>query len=1444
MRTLPRPSEENDQQEEPSRKEIAASLAQKDPTWFRQTQERGLASAAFRKNQVEDTPQGSTSRSMQLPGMSQSREASKSPAPEDRREQQERHSGIDQRDVDRFKRGTTPDIAALRSSMMEKPPPLRPNRHDSTTTRPISLDTSNAEGGTPDLTRSSSTLAHNRPASPTKGLGGFVESAMMRRSDSVSKRWSVQANTGLKRGDSIAGARPLSLHGRGMSRDTPSTRADTPSSPLTSSRPGSSHNAEAAISPVLQNESTQEQRNHSPDAKGREPPDLSSPTRVEQPAARPQTPTDDAQLARSPSKTMDSRRWSPTKSTWLESALQQAEPPKMQPMKEEQPKWKIDLQRSKSQRASRDVSPDKRPQSQDPFLKDTSAPVSPAIKSQPKPTTTNPASTGRGKSPPGSAKVPSEEDAAQKRDLAVTQQQEPASIKADPVKEEPKVEPEQLEGLSKTAVPEPSKKAPVLKPKPQTPPKTDFRATLKSRTPGPEQNNGAEPEFKSMFGKLKRTTTQNYVAPDELKSNILSGKAALSLTGGPVKTKRVDEFKESILSKKEEMKAAGVKSPPPADSTEGQEAPVPEALARRKTLSKAGVPNPALFEPKSKQEKPKLAMKPDFTPKAVDIKESGPGAKKPFEGSPSEPSDAAKAKAIAPLKDEKFVSTKPVIRQAQPAPLATPKPVEAMVSNRKPDVTGSSRDNLTLSKTVSSQPTVKVPEASPPKAELPPASKLASRLNPNLATMLSRGPSPRPQASPNASTDDLSSTSSAPSTKKNESADAGSLTHMTKARSKGPKRRAPKAEPAPTTTSKSIASIKPVTSTPAEAPEKQTPITVPTPSTVAEAAAPATLPALERPAALVPKPLRTWGSNKPKSVSPVPAPLRELVQPKTQSRPEKDDQAIQHVDGAADMTKPKPPVASKSPELRKVSSPSSIDEKLKPSPLSPTPRKPSWSHSPKPFVPTGPATPTKSMTAPVLEASKDVETPKRSETTIAQVERKDTKPRAAAKPTTIQGLGLKMSPSPQANKAALKPRVLTPPPEREIKREQSHQPQQIREVLEGYVGVLLKEHDKADFDAQQFLASAKTVEDKIKTLQCTVKEIIGDGKKAAMPPQQEHILYEESMYLITHKFSTEAGATTSEVYLWRGDRVADASVEDAQLFCRRDAREHSAKLEVVKQGKESSNLIQALGGILIVRRSKSSALYMLCGRRHLGHIVFDEVEMEASSLCPGFAYVISAPFGKLYLWKGKGAGVDEISSARLIGMDLGLTGEIEEVDQGSEPSAFWAALGSKSNITWSEDWHQRAKTNEFSTALYRVEHERPGMLTNLASWGLKRSASPIKQQIKATCERIHPYTQNDLDTPAIHIVDAYRTLYILLTRQCASKAPEFITALYLAQDFAMLSPAIQDRPMLPTCYVVAGEMTSDVKACFRKWSALEGNELVGRESLCVRLEEVMEALDL
>lgn len=1465
VRSISREPEEDSSKADLTRTEIAASLASKDPTWFRQTQDRGVGSAAFRKSQVEEAPEPLAPKSMQLPGMTRSREPSKSPAPESKDEPKStpQKPASNMNSSPRFARGTTPDIAALRESMAEKPPSLRPSSQDTFSSRPTSTDTLGLDDSTTTLARSSSSLAYNRPSSPTKGLGGFVESAMMKRSDSVNKRWSVKSNTGLVRGDSVAGARPRSLHNRGMSRDVPATRGDTPSSPLASSRPGSSYGQPANTAPPQvpekpKTDATQEIERAQPQIQ-------TAPINQ-----RPQTPPEDATLAQSPSKTMDPRRWSPTKSTWLETALQQqTEPPKLLPLKEEQPKWKIDLQRSKS-RASRDVSPEKSAT----LLQTSDQSSKIDIPTQPK-VVSPPIQQNAFAKAPVSTAVP--EPSTPKQPV------EPQKTESDvPVK--PTAKPEVAKKVDMEQIPEPTqssvqkdipvvpKQGPVLKPKPQTPPKTDFRATLKSRTAGPTQTADSEPEFRSMFGKLKRTTTQNYVAPDELKTNILTGKAALSVTGGPVKAKRVDEFKESILAKKEEIKTTAPKPTSNIESKSKDEDPLPEALARRKTLSKASAPDLS-----SLRKKPDT--KPDLPAKLVSTKSTDLVAKS---------IEATPALAVKAEMSSKPFSTKRSInvQDNKPSPKMVDEVKISLSSSRMQSETASpifkTKSLPAVSSSVEDSPLTraKSPEMSrqsntfpvvePAKSSSmttpPVASKLASRLNPNLAAILSRGPSPKPPAASREENDDTEEVTVQNSTSRGTSNDDTGLTHMTKGRAKGPKRRAPKAEAKAEPKVQPKAELKTETQPEVKAETRVEP-RVEVRSSVkpdpqpkpAQAPEQSAVPAVKtinigRSLPQTPKPDST--PTKPARVSkPIPsildvsrdqelAALKELQQPKMPLKPsEPADIAIEKKNTVqneqqipASIEKPRPVIAGKSPELRRVSG---------------TPTATRLSSDSKPATPPKPVLGFTTPKAKTVSEQEEVPVPKPSKvempTISATGSASGTNMRPISlkpKPPVIKGLGLQLSPSPQAVKPPVKPRELTPPPEAEIKIPKTRQNGNVKSLLEGYVGVFPKDNEKADFDSQQLLKSVAQDQAKIKTLQHSIVEVSGDGKRSELPSHQQPVLFEEAMYLTTHKFSLDNGATVSEVQLWCGDRVSDAAIDDAQIFCRRTAREHSVKLEVVKQGKESSNFIAGLGGILITRRTKSSALYMLCGRQHLSHIVFDEVDMTRQNLCSGFVYLISAPYGKLFLWKGKGAGVNETSSAKLIGTDLGLTGEIEEIEQGKESSSFWEAVGKSEPSQYSKDWDSKASRKGHQTVLYRVDHERPGMLTNLASWGLKRAASPSKQQIKATCEPMQPFTQNDLDHPSIHILDAYHSLYIIITRQCASKAAEFITSMHLAQDFAMLSPAIQDRPLLPTCYVVAGELPQDVKICFRKWSNIEANSLLGQGSLCVRLEEVMEAVGL
>ncbi len=76
----------------------------------------------------------------------------------------------------------------------------------------------------------------------------------------------------------------------------------------------------------------------------------------------------------------------------------------------------------------------------------------------------------------------------------------------------------------------------------------------------------------------------------------------------------------------------------------------------------------------------------------------------------------------------------------------------------------------------------------------------------------------------------------------------------------------------------------------------------------------------------------------------------------------------------------------------------------------------------------------------------------------------------------------------------------------------------------------------------------------------------------------------------------------------------------------------------------------------------------------------------------------------------------------------------------------------------------------------------------------------------------------------------------------AKKPAEFVTAVQVAQEIAVLSPSVQDRPVLPAAYVVIGHPPQHFKSVFRKWKPQRSTPQA--EKMCVRVEEVVQQLGI
>lgn len=972
-------------------------------------------------------------------------------------------------------------------------------------------------------------MSPDRPVSPTKGMGGFVQSAIMKRADSV-KRWSVVSPPGLNRSNSVASNRNshdpnTSTGGVDTTSDTP--KANFPSregSPRPISRPTSSHSSAAVI-----------RDGHLPTSTRAGIPDGDVFSKPALPASRSQTPQNikaspeiETTPPSSPTKTMDTRRWSPTKASWLEMALNKPpDSPKPKPAPPpQQPSWMSEINKAK-QKGSVDMGRNQ-----------ASAPkhevnIGGLMRSPP------PGGLPAGFSSRLSPKIRSDSVGSiggmMSPGAAPKGRSESVSSLLSPGREElPKLtSPTSAVGL---------KTSPGLaKVKPDTPPKKDFRASLKSR-PVPKTSGSDEPEFKNVFGQLRSTKTQNYVAPDELKSNITRGKAALAVTGGPKKTERVDEFKDAILKKKEDFKKTQLEGKGVTRDANGttQEAKIPEALAKRQALGRSNTltseSNPALTA-LSSQQPPKATI------------------------------PAKEASAPGRLQGKEAIG-----------------------------------------------------------------SKLAGRFNPALAGLLARGPPSMGSETSrsSSSTSSQRTVSMSTSTSADTSEQGPQLTHMTKGRARGPRRKAPSAVPASNPSSELVT----------QAPEKSVP---PPPVAIVTSQKDLSI-ADQQPKTIDEAPTSQPSSPRKLDMKRRSQFLREapkdilLESPKPLSPTKKaNTPEILKPEQSQSPTTSIPAIEAKSPTLRAKAFRQSSDtmETTKSSTLPLSPKKTNVGDlSPR-------ESPTKSpekQSFSVSQAIKDHPSAVYSKEASAN----DTRPRSpiTEKQNTQTSNGTMSPPASVRNTAAMwaqpSPTQAIPPRVRSPIKLPTHddekaamvgaglRPASPLKVAEGLgiqtdstrplptpplkrltspppaarftpassptkapsspipqtseaTGFVTRFFGTENSPPPHFSADTASIlmqtsrADLVQTSRADLYHFIADGKKQPVPSHQERILFEENMYLCVHSF-TKSGKKAIEVYLWVGDEVPISTAEGARVHAQKEAKSAGGKLIVIPQGKESAEV--------------------------------------------------------------------------------------------------------------------------------------------------------------------------------------------------------------------------------------------------------------------------------
>ena len=1463
-----------------SRSQIAQSLGSKDPTWFKQTQDRGLGSAAFRRNQEGASDTVSMTGNMCLPGLSRDSstepEDRMSPPPESVRSKSPSREGSVRGYSESSHRPSSSaslsSLAGIRSPL----PTIGRQRFE-----PPSSDTISSDGG--DISSGARTLAMSpsqgrisperveRPTSPTKGLGGFVQSAMLKRSDSVNKRWSAQAGPGLSRGNSVASSRSAYEGSRyPMGGITPLLESRPSSisrenSPVPNARPGSSH----GNATITQGQKEPEGAGISTSLAGAKL--ESSKSEIFQPAKResrspPPGKDSEAEPVMSPPAS-PSKKWSPTKASWLENAINKPDSTKVKSPAPQQPAWISEINRTKQQRGSVDLS-----KGGGNFKEVTTGGLIrspppgagyklPSIGGLPGGFSAGVAMKPRSGSSDDVVAKSGSPEIVKRMDLSRTPSpshkpaDEPLDSEVRPSESNAKV---LTNGASATspssdrAVPQAEShiKSPrSAQRKPETPPKKDFTSTLKSRHISGDSKPKEEPEFKNVFGRLKRTQTQNYKAPDELKDNILRGKAGLALTGGPKKSDRKDEFKESILEKKKGMVVPSASTRITSNSSKADDAPTPEAIAKRQgltrsesLLSNGSSGEKEVMKPEALAKLQHLRDKPEPTsPEKQPIVQSrmqrDSGASGVFGGTFTSSLAGMLQRGPSPMASGINSSATPLPDIKADKELSTPKASDAEANSSGPQLTHATKARARgpkrrLPTTIKQEPLAELSQSEPNPAStnvvigkrLSGQTTFAKAIPPLIANK----PEPRPLSNitnNNNNNRKISQPNSPrkPSTNISQPQDPKNTSPITQTPIKGLQTNAPPVVNHKLTSPRNTKASLPALGSPPDTPLKR--------------------------------------STEQEQISSDSTLAQEIRKPELQE----DDKASTSVKGAAAV----------------------------------------WGQSSKPAQASQPRSPIKLPTREDEEAISKEAGLRTSESVGLGIEisfnrqgaRSD---RDLSSPLTKSP---RSPPLPGKKPAAIAARVasITLPSTAIAQPNKSPlpRPSKATDLLAEIFDEPPSSKTQINVDSQAVFNSRSSADtsQKIKTLRKQISQVTDNGRSTPIPSHQEHILFEESLYVCIHVFGSPTGTRTTEVYLWCGDGASSHAIEDAQLFAKKVAKDNSGKLIVLYQGKETSNFFQALGGIVITRRGSSglaesplgpAEAYILCGRQHVGQIAFDEVDFNPGSLCKGFPYIISTRNGKLYLWKGSGSGADELGCARLIGMDLGLMGEIEEVDEGRELDAFWEIFpGGKRDPPAAKDdsarhWQMKPSCDNYTTRLFGVDVEmpRPKSSSSFMPWGRRGSALSNDANAPATAQirEISPFAQSDLVDDKIFVLDAFFEIFVyvfpllisfgwmkvanpydnsILTIRSLSPAPQhkstesasFHAALMFAHEYGILAASAEDRPFVPISSVVVctreepgsgkgvEQIPEVLRRAFRKWN----DDVVKKGCKVLSLSEALEA---
>jgi len=312
-------------------------------------------------------------------------------------------------------------------------------------------------------------------------------------------------------------------------------------------------------------------------------------------------------------------------------------------------------------------------------------------------------------------------------------------------------------------------------------------------------------------------------------------------------------------------------------------------------------------------------------------------------------------------------------------------------------------------------------------------------------------------------------------------------------------------------------------------------------------------------------------------------------------------------------------------------------------------------------------------------------------------------------------------------------------------------------------------------------------------------------KRAEVSAGMKGQFFDGDSYIVLYSYSLN-GRPAYIIYFWQGSKSStDEKAASALLARKIDDDLKGAPVQVrVTQNHEPKHFMAIFGGKMIIRKGGHASAFK--NRNDQDNYDTDGTEMyhvksqgsshtrtiqceeDATALNSGDCFVLLTP-GEMMVWQGVGSSKEERESAAAVADVLKGSRKVTTFEEGSEPEAFWTAIGGK---------------KEYAKTKFLEDDSREPRLFHLSG-----NTGALH------AEEIFNFSQEDLINDDVMMLDLYSEVYVWVGSDAG--APEVESSLKLALEYAKKNP--DGRQECPVYQIQAGYEPPSFTAHFIAWDA-------------------------